>query len=303
MTSLQIRCFLEVARCLNFSKAAENLFISQSSLSRNIILLEKELDMTLFLRSSFQGTQLTEAGVCMQAAFQEGQAVIGRAIEQVHSLSRRESIPLVFGLLEGQMLDEHLCAMLNALTEQEPRLHLKVVRAGYLALLERLHAGEADVILSLDCELPESPGLCRSPFYRLPTMLVLPGSVPLPGPGPYSITDFPSLPLTCVGEANAPHLAGLVRRTGRRTRPEAKIVTVPDLGAQISMLEMGKGMGGFDLYHSVCRSPNVQCVPVREMEAMWFTLAWKKDGATPAVRFFQEFYREWQKLHPPLDLS
>ena len=43
MTDLQVKCFLEVARCLNFTKAAKNLFISQSNISRQIASFEEEI--------------------------------------------------------------------------------------------------------------------------------------------------------------------------------------------------------------------------------------------------------------------
>ncbi len=36
------RCFMEAAKCLNFTRAAEKLYISQSALSKNIAILEQE---------------------------------------------------------------------------------------------------------------------------------------------------------------------------------------------------------------------------------------------------------------------
>ena len=46
----QIQCFLMVAEYLNFSTAAEQMFLSQPSLSRHISNLEQELGIALFLR-------------------------------------------------------------------------------------------------------------------------------------------------------------------------------------------------------------------------------------------------------------
>ena len=45
MTDLQVKCFLEVARCLNFTKAAKNLFSSQSNISRQIASFEEEIGL------------------------------------------------------------------------------------------------------------------------------------------------------------------------------------------------------------------------------------------------------------------
>ena len=43
MTFTQLRCFIEVARQLNFARAAETLYISQPAVSRQIHALENEL--------------------------------------------------------------------------------------------------------------------------------------------------------------------------------------------------------------------------------------------------------------------
>lgn len=61
MNLLALRYFLEVAKCLNFSHAAQNLHISQPGLSQQITLLEQSLGFKLFNRTTRQVT-LTEEG-------------------------------------------------------------------------------------------------------------------------------------------------------------------------------------------------------------------------------------------------
>ena len=57
----QVRYFLAIVEAGSFSEAAENQYISQSSLSKKIIALEKELGVTLFDRSK-RKVSLTNAG-------------------------------------------------------------------------------------------------------------------------------------------------------------------------------------------------------------------------------------------------
>lgn len=68
MTVTQVQYVLEVSRCQNISKAARNLFISQSALSQQIQRLETELGYPLFDRT-VQGLLLTSNGVrfCREA--------------------------------------------------------------------------------------------------------------------------------------------------------------------------------------------------------------------------------------------
>lgn len=66
----QLRHFMELARCLNFTKAAMNLYIAQPALSQQIAELEKQLGVTLFERSS-RSVSLTPAGEILQKACPE----------------------------------------------------------------------------------------------------------------------------------------------------------------------------------------------------------------------------------------
>lgn len=61
MTTKQIDYVLELTRTQNFSRAAENLFISQPSLTYQIQLLEEEVGFKIFERSG-KGAVLTPAG-------------------------------------------------------------------------------------------------------------------------------------------------------------------------------------------------------------------------------------------------
>ena len=61
LTSSHLEAFSEVIRCGSFSKAAQNLHITQSALSQRIINLENELATALIIRDP-SGLRLTPAG-------------------------------------------------------------------------------------------------------------------------------------------------------------------------------------------------------------------------------------------------
>ncbi|TMW72331.1 LysR family transcriptional regulator [Alteribacter natronophilus] len=61
MNLQSLRYFLEVARCLNFSRAAENLHISQPGLSQQIHALEEQLSFRLLTRTT-RSVKLTKEG-------------------------------------------------------------------------------------------------------------------------------------------------------------------------------------------------------------------------------------------------
>ena len=61
MNTTQLECFMEVANCLNFSRAAEHLSITQPAVSHQINTLENELGVKLFHRTS-KSVRLTQEG-------------------------------------------------------------------------------------------------------------------------------------------------------------------------------------------------------------------------------------------------
>ena len=66
----QLRYFLSAARRQNFTRAAEDLGISQSALSRSIQKLEDELGQPVFERKT-RSISLTDAGLLLQARAQQ----------------------------------------------------------------------------------------------------------------------------------------------------------------------------------------------------------------------------------------
>lgn len=61
MTLLQLNYIMEIYNCGSINKAAQNLFVSQSSISSSIKELEEEIGITIFLRNN-RGIILTEDG-------------------------------------------------------------------------------------------------------------------------------------------------------------------------------------------------------------------------------------------------
>ena len=68
MNTTQIKYFLTAARTLNFTEAANQLYISQPALSKQITAIESELNMQLFIRSK-KKVRLTPAGAVLLKEF------------------------------------------------------------------------------------------------------------------------------------------------------------------------------------------------------------------------------------------
>ena len=86
MTTKQVDYCIELARTLNFSRAAENLFVSQPTFSYQIRLLEEEVGFTIFERSG-KGAVLTPAGTQFVGFLANMREELKRSIEQGQNFS------------------------------------------------------------------------------------------------------------------------------------------------------------------------------------------------------------------------
>lgn len=85
--------FLELANTLNFTKAAQNLHMTQPTLSRHIADLEKQIGSPLFTRAS-NTVRLTHAG---RMLYEKASALVlsySSIIEDVHDATSREVVTL-----------------------------------------------------------------------------------------------------------------------------------------------------------------------------------------------------------------
>lgn len=86
-----LRAFEAVARRLSFSAAAEELFLTQSAVSRQIKSLEEELGASLFNRGT-RRVELTAAGIALQQAVVPSLERIDRTVRQLRVQRGREHV-------------------------------------------------------------------------------------------------------------------------------------------------------------------------------------------------------------------
>ncbi len=152
----QLRSFLAVADTLNFSRAAQSLFLSQSALSRQIMDLEKEIGLPLFERNT-RRVELTEAGRQLLGRARDlldrwehlGVEVRDRAAGQLQS-----SISLSLGMDPRVLSDpaRRLALMdrLALLRRDNPGLRILIRHLDYRELMDELSERLLDCALSLD---------------------------------------------------------------------------------------------------------------------------------------------------------
>lgn len=138
-----IRYFLAVARHESFSKAAEQLYVTQPILTRCIKNLEKELGVQLIERST-KHFSLTEAG---QLLLQQGNQLLQQhrdIYRQMEDMAGGQAGELRISA-PGVLLDMYFPKLVTQYRKAHPGIHITVRECGTRTVVQDVLEGSADI--------------------------------------------------------------------------------------------------------------------------------------------------------------
>lgn len=205
MKLTQMEYFLAVAHYLNYTAAARSLYLSQPALSKQISLLEEELGIQLFERSS-RNVRLTAAG----ARLQEDLTRLMEELEQAKLRAIRTAMDqegrLRIGCFDGVVVDDFLPQFYRALRQWAPQVRTELVRGGFMRNREALEQRELDVLFTLEMEHVPGEGFCTRTVARRRSALVYSDMSELARRAQPDRRDFSAQPCLIVERAQAPQM-------------------------------------------------------------------------------------------------
>ena len=156
MNTKQIDYCIELAHTLNFSRAADNLFVSQPTFSYQIRLLEEEIGFTLFERSG-KGASLTPAGSQFVAFLSGMREDLKRAIEQGQNFSSKYRDNITISLMVRQAL-YFLPEAMRLFEASDPETQITPVFQ-YHSGVESFLRNESDILFALKEQTHQIPGI------------------------------------------------------------------------------------------------------------------------------------------------
>ena len=164
----QIRYFLKAKELLNFTEAAKQSFITQSTLSQQIKQLEQELGVPLFDRVG-KRVVLTEAGRMFAVYAQKAVKQASDGLIAIQDLQELKSGEIQIGVTYG--LRNALTQVLIQFAEQYPKISIRVIFGTSSELLQRLHDLELDFVLTFIDE-KHDPQFKYQELFQSPMVLV-----------------------------------------------------------------------------------------------------------------------------------
>lgn len=290
-----IRCFISLAECLNFTKAAMKEHITQTTMSRKISVLEEELGATLLYRDTRE-VHLTSAGSQFYSQAVELVNLYDRTVEQVQSAQQSFQSELKIGIgtyehvLLNQLLEYYLTVSSHDITfncQQEPGI----------ALARDFIDGLFDIIICVDqYEQSHLSANVRSlgiiPLYNEPYFLVLHKDNPIAAHNPVPLTLLNDQTLITM-RSDSP---GNIRQTFREHFSFQKSLQVNSLNSKLVMINSGLGFSWVPRY-AADFNPCYRNLVLRETappyRARKAKLYYRKDASNPATSDFINNVRDF----------
>ena len=153
MNSRQIDCFLEAARELNFTRAAENLRLPQPAVSRYIASLETELGTKLFTRERNRKITLTEAGKAYFNLFQRTTT----ELSHTRTVLTEKPQALRLGVNLSWSSSSYLPRAIQRCEQENPKFRLTYQCLDFHDMVAALRDKRLDAIIGMESYLIRAP--------------------------------------------------------------------------------------------------------------------------------------------------
>lgn len=287
-----LRYIIKLAEIANYSKAAEQLFITQPALSQQVRALEEEIGVKLFERTT-RKVSLTDAG---QEFVRKAQIVLNDAEELTRAMEqhRRKTRSILSVGLLGTLSHLNIPEYINSFRRQYPDIQIELQIGWSAELITRVKMRELDVAITnvyfKEDEAPD-PSLNIIPFLEDTIVVVASRYSSISGKAFVTIDDLCDLPVV-----------GLDSKTSIRMQmndillkassPPAIICTCPDMDSLIGMVETNVGITF--LSSGVAQSYLQQGLVSIPLRPVWHTqtamVTYHKQAPTHALRIFEDYF-------------
>lgn len=285
-----LRYFIAVAECLNFTVAAEKLYISQSGLSKHISKMEDCLGVKLFLRKKPR-IELTSAG------------------EKMLTLAKRFLLDCHIAITEEQPKQSAICGditigyvdifarpMISKIIDfrnaEFKNVNLHLSKLSNLDSSEQFNNNRIDIGITLSNAVNNNPFLEWKVIESADMKVIVSATHPLANRRKISIHELSGETfLTVIPEAGnlSDEIVKLYRSCGFIPK---ELQYVSDFATLYLLVEAGKGIAIVSSVTEIYCNDNIRSIDLNVEESKFDTLrqdlviAWKKNNPNPIVPYF-----------------
>lgn len=295
----QLEILRAVAQTGSFTAAGQQLHLSQSAVSRQILLLEDELQEQLFLRLG-RKIRITPAGTTLlglsQRMFDDLEQTRANILD--NQLKVRGTLRLVGGMTVCLYV---FPALFKAFRREHPDVEVKLTPGTTPRLIRQLRSGQADLGL---VTLPvDDPSLVSVPVMREELLLVTAAQHPLARKRVVTPRDLVRQPFVLFESSSASR--GTIERFFQQAQIEPKVVTETEnveIIKELVKIGMGLSIIPYQAVAREVRAGQLSCARIAGQQLVRET-GWVYPRLHRIPRPVQEMMRTFDRLRPRLKLA
>ena len=281
-----LRYFTALADELHFGRAAEAVFVAQSTLSQQIQAFEDEMGVTFFERSP-GGVELTEAGRTFRP-YAERVLREARRAESVARAARDGLVGLLTITYAATAMRSGLPSIIKAFQSERPHGELDLIEQTTREQVSALHGEEADAGFLF---LPiNERGLRVRPLFEAPMVVVLPAGHRLAGRETVPLSELEGEPHVIWARGGAPRIHDAYVRACHEAGFTPQIIQEIERGESfLGLVEAGLGVSIAHASNVQIQRPGVRYAKiVQPTVPLTLGLAYRHDEDSPLLDRFLE---------------
>ena len=287
--------FVTTAEHLNFTSAANQLFITQSGLSKHISKMEQELGFPLFTREK-RSVELTPAGKAFLASANtflmdcnllKMLTTSGEGVDQ-------NSLTVGVSSHYGHYGHQYLNAFLNSFSDILNRINLDVKCTSLMSLRQGLYDGSLDFIIATKTAVGDNPDFQTRPLLQRQRKIILSERHPLANEGQLLVSQLRDEAFAIINRFDTPNSYDMVISLCNCVGFYPKIVKrANNFDTLYMLIESGKALTISCVDPAPSSCPGLRAIPIDTSELPTETyrdalrgdlyFAWNRNNHNPLI--------------------
>lgn len=299
-----LRYFLAAAKYLNFSRAADALFVHPTTMSRCITGMEEELGAPLFNRLKYS-LQLTEMGVQFRT---EAEVIVERYDQMLLKAKKAaDSLRGHLSLLTPELYYQMLADAYALFYHHNPKVEFAVDVCPFSkmdTLCQAVIDGVVDMCITFSQNFhDENHELERLEIFTEEQMLTVPLNHPLAGRQSCSLSELSDTTFLLADHLGKENLQRILSKVDRKKNT---VQLMHSTSGEALLLRFTAGLGVMLMPAIVAKNSggNFSSLRIEDYDAHFQVyLAWKKNNKNPAIESFVDCVKQTTPLLHPVSSS
>ncbi len=287
ITLRQMEYFLAVAKYLNYTKASQELFIAQSTLSKHISMLESSMDLQLFVRDR-RSVKLTPAGEILKKKFTVVLKDINKAIESARDEDKNFNSVLHIGCLTGLDNYRFWIKATEYFNELYPNAKVCYEKHNFQELRSLLAENKLDLIITLSLDIQNFEALEFSKVCSVSSCIIVSKKNPLAKLKNLTLKDFRNESFIMLSKENSIGIYESIIDACNEYGFTPKTDTyLPNIESILMCVEANMGVAIVDEDMDLGKNSNIIKIPLDNQDVN-ILAAWNKGNENRALKLYVE---------------